>query len=279
MVSRYKIRFDNLASKDQKAFIPYAMLGWPNRGQSFSMMAQMIQSGASALELGIAFSDPVADGPIIQQANYQTIESGFTTEKAFDLIKQVRKIDNDIPIGILVYFNIVLSYGIERFFNMAKESGVDGVLIADLPAENAMEVKPAAEEAGIDLIFLISPVTPINRLETILEHASGFLYLVSRLGVTGITERSVLEDMALKNLVNKVKEKSKLPMCAGFGISSENDAKTMFEIGVDGVISASRIISIVQNAEVDEIAQLLNEYYSRMIATCGITEQMANLCT
>lgn len=279
MVSRYKIKFDNLASKKQKAFIPYAMLGWPDPSQSLSMMKQMIKSGASALELGIAFSDPVADGPIIQQANYQTIESGFTTDNAFDLIKQVRKFDNDIPIGILVYFNIVLSYGVNRFFNMAKESGVDGVLIADLPAENAVEVKPAAETAGIDLIFLISPVTPINRLESILEHASGFLYLVSRLGVTGISERSVLDDRVLKNLVNKVKEKSKLPVCAGFGISSENDAKSMFNVGVDGVISASRIISIVQNAQAREIPQLLDEYYSRMIAACAITEQMANLCT
>ena len=247
MTSRYKTRFDQLQKDNRKAFIPFTVLGWPDKERSLTMIKQMIKSGASALELGIAFSDPIADGPILQTAAFETISSGFTVDNAFTLLSEIRTLDQNIPIGILVYFNIVLSRGIENFFALAKRSGVDAVLIADLPADSADEIIPAAHKEGIDLIFLISPVTPKERLTKIISHASGFLYLISRLGVTGTTERSRSKDLSLQHLIKEVRARTKLPICAGFGISTPDDAQSMFEAGTDGVITASKIVKLVQS--------------------------------
>ncbi len=268
MDNRYKKRFEQLNIQNRKAVIPYSMLGFPNSQQSYEIIRQMIKSGVSALELGFAFSDPVADGPIIQNASYKTIASNFSVVNAFDLIADVRKIDEDIPIGVLVYFNTVLSQGIDKFFKKAKECGVDGVLIADLPPENSMEVQPAALKHGIDLIFLLSPLTATNRIKTILAHAGGFLYLVSRLGVTGITERNAIDDLSLTSLVKTVQEQTTLPICAGFGISNPNDVQAMLNIGVDGIITGSRLIEIVQNDN-REMLEQLDEFFNDMLAVCA----------
>jgi len=269
MNSRYKNRFDQLHRDEQKAFIPFTVLGWPDTNKSLAIIEQMIKSGASALELGIAFSDPVADGPIIQKATYETISSGFSVNDAFKLISQIRKLDNDIPIGILVYFNTVLAKGIEKFFAMAQTSGVDGILIADLPAENAAEVLPAAQATGIDLIFIVSPVTKKDRLNKILAQASGFLYLVSRLGVTGTSERSNIKDLELVNLIKDMKTMTNLPICAGFGISSVTDAQSMFAIGANGVITGSQVIKIVQSNDFAKATAQLQKFYSDMLAACS----------
>jgi tryptophan synthase alpha chain len=263
MSKRYEERFNQLKKANGKAFIPFTLLGWPNKDKSLKMIKEMIECGASALELGIAFSDPVADGPVIQKAAYDTIASGFSVHDAFDLLKEIRQLDESIPIGILVYFNTVLAKGIDTFFSLAKSAGVDGVLIADLPAESAHEVHPAAKANGIDLIFLVSPVTTPTRLDIILSKAGGFLYLVSRLGVTGIMERSAERDLALNNLIKQIRQRSSVPICAGFGISSRADAERMFEIGVDGVISGSRVIQLAQSSQRD-----LQEYYKEMSAVC-----------
>jgi tryptophan synthase alpha chain len=264
MSRRYEERFKQLKKAGEKAFIPFTVLGWPSRDESFKMIKQMIDSNVSAIELGIAFSDPVADGPVIQRAAYETIASGFSVTDAFELIKEVRKLSASIPIGLLVYFNTVLAKGIDAFFSLAKSAGVDGVLVADLPAENANEVLPAAQANDIDLIFIVSPVTTPARLDAILSHASGFLYLVSRLGVTGTTERSSERDAALRILVENIRQQKSIPVCAGFGISTVNDAQSMFDIGVDGVISGSRVIQIVQSAK-DRSGDQLCEYYREMV--------------
>jgi tryptophan synthase alpha chain len=253
----------------QKAFIPFTILGWPDTKKSLALIEQMIKSGASALELGISFSDPIADGPIIQSATNETLASGFSVIDAFKLISEVRKIDEDIPIGIMVYFNTVLAHGIEKFFALAKDSGVDGILIADLPAENAEEIIPAGKATSIDLIFIVSPVTKSDRLDKIIAHAQGFLYLVSRLGVTGTTERSSSKDLELSKLIDEIKTKTDLPICAGFGISSVADAQSMLAIGADGVITGSRVIKIVQSTEFDETITQLDRFYSDMIAACS----------
>ena len=153
MNSRYHVRFEQLREKNSKAFIPFTVLGWPDANKSLAIIEQMIKSGVSALELGIAFSDPVADGPIIQSATYETISSGFSVNDAFKLIVQVRKLDKDIPIGILVYFNTVLAKGIEKFFSLAKEAGVDGVLIADLPLKMLPKWRPLLKQMVL-ILFL-----------------------------------------------------------------------------------------------------------------------------
>jgi len=268
MLRRYEQRFAELKRANKKAFVPFTLLGWPNREVSLKMIRQMIDSGASALELGMAFSDPVADGPIIQRAAFETISSGFSVTDAFGLLEDVRKLDDSIPIGILVYYNQVLAKSIEAFFAQAKKAGVDGVLIADLPAESAEEVLPAARSLGVDLILLVSPVTSIGRLDLILSQASGFLYLISRLGVTGMVEPPEDKDLALKNLITEVRARNPIPICAGFGISSRNDALRMFELGVDGVISGSRVIQLAMNNDATNGAIDLSAYYRDILSSC-----------
>jgi tryptophan synthase alpha chain len=267
MPSRYEKRFADLKASKNGAFVPFTLLGWPSRTKSLAMIKQMIDCGASALELGIAFSDPVADGPVIQRASAETIYSGFSVSEAFELLGDVRKLNGDIPIGILVYFNTILAKGIEPFFARAKQAGVDGVLVADLPAEAAEEVLPFCKKHGIDLIFLVSPLTTAARLDVILAKAGGFLYLVSRLGVTGTIERSKEADLALRSLIEQIKARTQIPICAGFGISSRDDAKQMFDLGVDGVISGSRVIQISQTGESNSQKDLEN-YYSEMLNAC-----------
>lgn len=305
-MDRYSSRFRELESRGEKAFVPFTVLGWPDEERSLRIIKTMIDSGATCIELGIAFSDPVADGPVIQEASYATLESGFGVADAFRLIKRVRDLDANVPIGLLVYYNIVLSLGVETFFKTAHDAGVDGVLIADLPVESASEIAPAAEKHGIAPIFIVSPLTTEGRLDSIIENARGFLYLVSRLGVTGTGERDVDRDARLKSLVANIKEKTELgktdtsktdtnktdtsktntsqigaskcepsttvsnrrnlPVLAGFGVSSPAQAKAMLSLGVDGVITGSRIIELARSG--DDYNAVLKPYLSEMVAVC-----------
>ncbi|HEY9713655.1 MAG TPA: tryptophan synthase subunit alpha [Chroococcales cyanobacterium] len=258
MSDRYQRRFQRLQESQTRAFMPFTMLGWPDRARCLDTIDMMIKSGAAALELGMAFSDPVADGPVIQKAAFETLEQGFSVHDAFALLKDVRAIDADIPIGILVYYNVVLAQGIDRFFQQAKDAGIDGVLVADLPVEAADEVLPAAEKHGINLIFIVSPVTTKTRLKEIVAKASGFLYLVSRLGVTG-TDKKTEMYKELTELVGEIKEQSQIPVCAGFGISDGASAAAMLKTGVDGVIIGSRVIEIVGTSGVDGLKDLFAE--------------------
>jgi tryptophan synthase alpha chain len=262
MSDRYQLRFGQLKESGKKIFMPFTLLGYPDRQRSLSIILEMIESGASALELGIAFSDPIADGPVIQKAANETLASGFKLDDAFVLIREVRKKDAQIPIGILVYLNMVSARGVERFFKEAQEAGIDGILIADLPAEGAEEVEPFAIKYGISIIYLVSPVTTPERLQIILDHAGGFIYLVSRLGVTGTSTRSQSKDAGLKGLIDRIKSKTKVPICAGFGISTPADARNMFDLGVDGVITGSRVIQLIEESDDAAIKLLYKEMVS-----------------
>ncbi|MBA3858022.1 MAG: tryptophan synthase subunit alpha [Cyanobacteria bacterium PR.3.49] len=246
--NRYEERFTSLKKSNKGAFMPFTVLGWPDEETSFSIIKTMIDSGASALELGIAFSDPVADGPIIQAAAHKVIEDGFTVSQALDLVARVRKYDESIPVGLLVYYNHVMAKGIDQFFARAAECGVDGVLIADLPAESADEILQAGSANGVNVIFIVSPLTREARLSKIVTHAGGFIYLVSRLGVTGTDERDSDRDNRLAALIASVKKATTLPVLAGFGISTPIHAEKMMSLGADGVITGSKIVDLVTKA-------------------------------
>lgn len=222
----------------------------------------MIDSGASALEIGIAFSDPVADGPIIQEAAFETIDSGFSLQNGFDLLKRVRQYNSDIPIGLLTYYNTVLSQGTSAFFAKAALCGVDSILIADLPAECADEIIPEATAEGINPIFIISPLTSDERLKKIADVASGYIYVVSRLGITGTEERY---DDQLANLLLRARKHTKLPLCVGFGVSSPAQASKMVAMGADGVITGSKIVQIIREDESPDFAAL-KMYLAEMCA-------------
>ncbi len=273
MSKRYQARFDKIKKDNQKAFMPFTVLGWPNKEKSLAIIKTMIDSGASALELGFAFSDPVADGPVIAKAAFETLESGFKTADAFSLIAEVRKLDAEIPIGILVYYNNVLAIGVESFFKQAKEAGIDGVLIADLPVETAEEVLPISKANDVDLIFIVSPVTTDERLAKIATIAGGFIYLVSRLGVTG-TDKSAGNLTNLGGLISRLKSQTPLPICAGFGVSNKQTATALLEVGVDGVIVGSRIIEIVRNSSDFHIE--LSQLFGELESSCRETKAKAS---
>jgi tryptophan synthase alpha chain len=262
MSDRYQKRFAKLAETGQKAFIPFTLLGWPDPDTSFEIIRTMIESGATALELGWAFSDPIADGPVIQAAAFETLASGFKVTDALKLIERIRTIDSEIPIGLLVYYNMVLVQGIPDFFRLASQSGVDGVLIADLPADNAEEVSEAATNYGVSLIFIVSPLTTDERLTLILQNAGGFIYGVSRLGITGTQERY---DEHLQSMIQRVRAQTNLPLCLGFGISTPEQARKMLDLGADGVITGSRVIEIVDALRPNPPTDGLRSYFRTMV--------------
>ncbi|MCC7528980.1 MAG: tryptophan synthase subunit alpha [Candidatus Melainabacteria bacterium] len=263
---RYAARFRRLKEAKQGALMPFTVLGWPDEETSFSIIKTMIDSGASALELGIAFSDPVADGPIIQAAAHKVIENGYTVIQALDLVAMARKYDADIPVGLLVYYNHIMAMGVEKFLEKASACGVDGVLVADLPAESSDEVLSTATAKGISTIFIVSPLTREERLAKIVEHASGFIYLVSRLGVTGVDERNADRDSRLAALIASIKKVTSLPVLAGFGISTPAHAEKMMAFGADGVITGSKIVDLVSKAEPSKMESELSSYLKQMVA-------------
>lgn len=264
--NRYARMFSRLGEDTSKAFIPFTILGWPNRDASLQMIKTMINSGAHALELGLAFSDPMADGVIIQEADKETLASGFKVKDALALLKDIRRYHEDIPIGLLVYYNMVLARGIDRFFQELGEAGVDGVLIADLPVENMQEVAEAAKANHIQLICIVSPLTTNERLQKINQYAGGFLYVVSRLGITGVEENF---DASLHDLMTRLKSQTQLPLCVGFGISKPEHAQQMINAGADGVIIGSRIIQMVKETAPEARMAQVQRFIETMVNACG----------
>lgn len=264
MSNRYEILFDRLKENGGKAFIPYMMLGFPSRELCLNSIQTMIDAGAHALELGLAFSDPLADGPAIQAASAATIESGFKTKDALELIQELRWKNPDIPITLMCYYNSVLAHQLSGFCKRAKDAGADGLLVVDLPAQEAAPLAQHCKANGLSQIFIISPLTTKERIASITEFAGGFLYVVSRLGITGVEERY---DAGLQDLIADAKHSTKLPMVVGFGVSSPCQAERMFSMGADAVITGSRIVNIVSDIHAGKAdLQTLQEFVQSMLS-------------
>ncbi len=241
-MSRYQKTLSELKNKKEKALIVFTVVGDPDYITSKDIIKSILKGGADILELGFPFSDPIADGPTIQAADVRALSKNINPDKCFALISEIRKITN-VPIGLLVYYNLIYQRGIEKFYQDAKSSGVDSILIADMPIEESEPVLSAAKKAEIEQVFLISPLTPEKRIENISKKSSGFLYLVSRLGVTGA--RSDLESDTL-SLIKKVKPKTSLPLFVGFGISKPEHVKSVTNAGADGAIVGSAVVKIIE---------------------------------
>jgi len=235
-----------LEKKGKPLFIPFVVLGDPNKEKSLEIIKALVESGADALELGLPFSDPPADGPVIQAADVRALNAGIRIDDCFDILKEVRSFTN-IPIGLLVYYNLVLQRGIGQFYEDCAEAGVNSVLIADLPLEHAKEVVPIAKKHGVAPVFLVSELTTDERMQKISEIAEGYLYVVSYIGVTGVTD-SVLEEK-IRETIQHARSHSSLPLCVGFGINTPEQVKTAVDAGVDGVIVGSRIVKEISNLD------------------------------
>lgn len=247
---------ETFAKLDTAALIPFFVIGDPDFDTSLEIVKAGLDAGADVLELGIPFSDPIADGPTIQAADIRALKSGMTVVKALDFIKQVTDY-KPVPIGLLIYYNLVFQYGVEKFFADFKAAGGSSILIADLSIDDADEVIPAAEKAGLETVFMVTPNTTESRAKIIAEKSTGFIYTVSTLGVTGA--RTALSDM-VKPLIAKLKSITDVPVCVGFGISSAEHAKDVASAGADGVIIGSRIVKMIEenlgdkNAMISEIS-------------------------
>ena len=234
---------DIFTARDKAALIPFFVLGDPDYQRSLTLIKGVIDAGADILELGIPFSDPIADGPTIQKADIRALEAGMTCQKALELIAEI-KAYADIPIGLLMYYNLIYHYGRDRFYCDAAAAGVNSVLVADVSIDDADEVAGPAAAAGLDTVFMVTPITRPERMRLIASKTTGFIYTVSLLGVTGA--RSELSE-AVEGMVGKLKAITDVPVCVGFGISSPEHAAAVARAGADGVIIGSKIVGLIES--------------------------------
>lgn len=227
------------AFKNGKAFIPFITGGDPDVDTSYELIKAMAENGADIIEIGIPFSDPIAEGPVIQGADLRALSSGTTTDALFDLVVRLRK-EIDTPFIFMTYMNPIYVYGTERFMKRCAEVGIDGVIVPDVPFEEKEELLGYCRDAGIDLISMIAP-TSKERIETIAKEAEGFIYCVSSLGVTGVRSEIKTD---IRTMVEHVKKVTDTPVAVGFGISTPQQAKKMAGLA-DGAIVGSAIVKIV----------------------------------
>ncbi len=227
------------------ALMPYYTIGFPTPEKSLQVIKAIAQSGADLIELGIPFSDPLADGPTIQHSTQKALENGTNVAACLELVKELRAQSVRQPLLLMGYTNPILSYGINRFVEQAAIAGADGFIIPDLPLEEAQAMESACREQQLALVYLVAPTSPVERIEQIAAHATGFLYLVSLTGVTGA--RDVLP-ANLKEFIQRVRAVADVPLAIGFGISTPQQARTVGQLA-DGVIVGSALIQTVEDAE------------------------------
>ena len=245
------------AFENKKAFIPFITGGDPSLEVTKELLIAMEQAGADLIEIGIPFSDPIAEGVVIQEADERSLAAGTTTDKLFDMVKEVRKTVK-IPLVFMTYVNPIFTYGKEKFMKRCVECEMDGIIVPDVPFEERMELLPICEKYGIDLISMIAP-TSDERIHAIAKEAKGFLYCVSSLGVTGVRSKIKTDIGAM---VSMVKEVTDIPVAVGFGISTPEQAKKMASLS-DGSIVGSAIVKIVAQYGKDSVPKVA-EYVKQM---------------
>ncbi|MBE0479324.1 tryptophan synthase subunit alpha [Candidatus Aerophobetes bacterium] len=255
-MSNIKATFDVLQKRGEKAFIPFLTLGYPDMKTCMDLILELEKRGADIIELGIPFSDPLADGPVIQNASYEALRGGVTLKKAIKFVSKLRE-KTSIPLIFMGYYNPVFKFGQERFVQQAKDAGVDGLILADLPPEEGEDIRQMAKEKDLALIFLLTPVSSEARIKLISSISEGFIYCVSYTGITGGGEE---KQTMLTSLLHKIKSCSKTPVVIGFGISSPSQAKKASRLA-DGVIVGSAIIrKIMENKGKDDMVNKVGDF-------------------
>jgi tryptophan synthase alpha chain len=258
--------FRRLRNRGEGALIGYVTAGDPEPRFTLQVAEALIRGGVDILELGLPFSDAIADGPTIQEASVRALKAGTTPKKVLGIAHEIRK-SHGVPVVVMTYYNLVFRMGLESFFLSAKHSMVDGVIVPDLPVEEAGDYRKAASACGVDTIFLAAPSTSSERLDKIVEFTSGFLYLVSHFGVTGAktaVARSTIQ--LIKRVLPYMK--GRIPLAVGFGISKPEHARCIIEAGADGVIVGSAFVNIVQN-NLSNVDKMLKEIED---AACKLKE-------
>ena len=261
-MSKIQEKFEELRSKNEKALIAYIMVGFPNEKTTLTAINGLVKGGADIIELGFPFSDPIADGPVIQKASAISLNQGLTIEKFFKLIRKIRK-KTKIPLVLMTYSNILFSYGYDKFMKIAKKNGIDGLILPDMSFEESKNYLNAAQKNKLDTIFLISPNTSDSRIKKILNVTSGFLYLVSIFGTTGTQTK--IQQYTI-NAIKKAKKivKRKVPIGIGFGIYTPKDVKKFSSLGVDGVIVGSAFLRLIEKTPANQIESKVSSFTKSM---------------
>ena len=254
-MERYNQLFQRLSAKKEGAFVPFVTLGDPSPELSLKIIDTLVEGGADALELGIPFSDPLADGPTIQGATLRAFAAGTTVAQCFEILATVRQKYPELPIGLLMYANLVFSKGIDNFYAQCEAVGVDSVLVADVPVEESAPFRQAAMRHNVAPIFICPPNADDDLLREIASHGRGYTYLLSRAGVTGAENRA---SQPLHHLIEKLSAFNAAPPLQGFGISEASQVKEAIAAGAAGAISGSAIVKIIERHQ-NEPATLLAE--------------------
>jgi tryptophan synthase alpha chain len=256
MKGRIEEKFIDLRRKNEKALVVYLTAGDPDLETTYRLILGLTSSAADVLEIGVPFSDPTADGPIIQAASQRALRKGVTLQAILDMIDSLRKV-SDIPIVLFGYYNPIFAYGNQDFAITAKKSGVDGILVVDLPQEESNELRQYTDREGLDFISLIAPTTDNERIKEITKHATGFLYYISLTGVTG-TQKPNPED--IRKDTERIRKLTTLPMVIGFGISTPAQAAEISVYG-DGIVIGSAFVKLVEeNTAKPDLVTLVSSY-------------------
>ncbi len=249
---RYQTLFNRLEQNQQACFIPFITLGDPNLETSLAIIHTLVKQGADALELGFPFSDPLADGPVIQKANFRALTAGINPEICFNLIYQIRKDYPDLPIGVLTYANLVYANTIDQFYKTCHQTGIDSVLIADVPILESAPFRKSAQTYGIHSIYILPPNPDSKTLKQIAHYGSGYTYLLSRAGVTG--ERDTI-DLPTQSLLKALQANQAAEIIMGFGISTPKQVANLVKSGIKGVISGSAVIKLIETSLLNQETQ------------------------
>lgn len=261
-MSRIQSTFETLQRRSEPAFIAYIMAGDPSLDLTESIVLTLANAGADLIELGVPFSDPVADGPTIQKASERSLQAKTSLRMILDKVASIRR-QSDIPLLLMSYLNPILRMGVDVFLRRAHDVGVDGLIIPDLPVEEGDELSHRAEEEGLDLIFLAAPTTDRKRMKRIASVSSGFLYYVS---ITGITGAALAEMEDVTRRLSDLKRITSLPVAVGFGISTPEEARALGQVA-DGIVVGSAIVKLVeQGGPTSEILRRVDEYGRSMKA-------------
>ncbi|MEG3753854.1 tryptophan synthase subunit alpha [Psychromonas arctica] len=262
---RYAKLFEKLEKANQGAFVPFVTVGDPDREQSLNIIDTLVKAGADALELGIPFSDPVADGVVIQDASIRALNSGTTPQVCFDIIKEIRARHPETPIGLLLYVNLVYRNGIESFYEECKAAGVDSILIADVPLHESAAYRAAADKAGLQQIFIAPPNGDKATLKQVAEYGQGYTYLLSRAGVTGADAKA---GMPIEHMLETLGEHNAPPSLLGFGISQPEQVADAIKSGAAGAISGSAVVKVIERnlGDPDKMQSEMTEFISAMKA-------------
>ncbi len=265
-MSRIADKFKELKKKNRIALVNYVTAGDPSPGLTADLVLNLVGSGADIIELGVPFSDPMADGPAIQLASERALKNGTTLRMVIDIVRRIRE-KSGVPIIIFGYYNPFFKYGLERFSKDAAEAGADGVLVVDLPPEEAGEFKVHTDKVGLDLIFLLAPTSTGERIGLVTKNASGFVYLVSVTGITGVRPDM---DYSLEDLTSEIKQYTKLPVGVGFGISTPEQVARIAGYA-DAVIVGSAIVRIIEKhgENKKELFDELTGFVSGLSRACG----------